>query len=1215
MARFRRFRDGVPGSDKKIMVRATIESGDCWHDVVSRSWPSRADVLRLLRPIVLLSCALLIGWGGWAETRSAGLEARLFAGLDQGFGYSIEPGPSSDVHFPTYGPYDRRLGYVALPHMIATLREHHFKIVRQAALSPRLNRFIADGGYAVYRQKIAAGFTLLNDAGNVIYGERFPQRIYKNFAAIPPLVVKTLLFIEDRHILDPQPVSRDPAVDWPRFLLATASHFVGALNPAKSRGGASTLATQMEKFRHSPGGRTTTYIEKLRQMVSAAANAYRAGPNTLEARRRIVAAYLSSIPLAARPGHGEVLGLGDGLAEWFGEDFAAANTILRAPATTGPALVRKAVVYREMLSLLLADRRPSYYLHNHRAVLGRLTDDYLRRLRSAGVIGRALAQAALAAPLDFREYGSGSVFDPQSAERPILRNLERKLGVDGFDRLARLDMSAATTADIALERKIVHFLDGLADPDRVRSLRLVGPQLLGSGDPSRVIYSIVLYRLGQGRNNLILSADSGNAPFDVNSGAKLMLGSTAKLRTLITYLDIVSALYRRYGHLPGATLKTASEAAQDPLTRWATGYLASAPHADLATLLHAAMQRRYSANPDETFFTGGGVETFQNFDRQEDRETPTVETAFEQSINLAFIRLMRDITRYYIARDVPNAAELLADPTDPERAIYLRRYADREARRYLDRFFADYHGRAKPAILDLLASRTRPSVQDLTIVFRLLRPDASAAVLQGFLAQRLPRRELVRMDIARVYRGFAPSRHKLTDLAFIIGVHPLELWVARHLYRHTNASEADVMAQSTAIRQRVYSWLFERRNLAQQNARIRIVLERDAFDDIFQDWHRLGYPFGSLIPSLGTALGSSGDRPDALAQLIGIVLNGGVRQSAADFTKIDFAQETPYETDMSFAPPSPQRVLAPAVAATVEQALEGVVTDGTGVRLHGADLGVPGLASGGKTGTGDNRFVTSDGTHLTSSRVVDRTATFVFFLGDRLFGAITAYVPGASAADYHFTSALPVVLLAKLAPMVTRPPVERPRVQTLVAAANPSATIGATAAVLRPQPPLPPNFQPAAGSQPKVGRPPEPSPGELVTARGWLTRVQSSADGTYVLDLAEGPEPGAPRTVIRLPEPDALPAADVHLRQADANARRFVQTVFLHGAEPDLRPWPLIHRPYIAVTGQLAVAALATTQNASPPQPALPASSWQIAPATQFEFLRPPAPAAASPGA
>jgi hypothetical protein len=40
----------------------------------------------------------------------------------------------------------------------------------------------------------------------------------------------------------------------------------------------------------------------------------------------------------------------------------------------------------------------------------------------------------------------------------------------------------------------------------------------------------------------------------------------------------------------------------------------------------------------------------------------------------------------------------------------------------------------------------------------------------------------------------------------------------------------------------------------------------------------------------------------------------------------------------------------------------------------------------------------------------------VFFIGDRYFGVITAYVPGQGAQNYNFTSALPVQILKNLAP-------------------------------------------------------------------------------------------------------------------------------------------------------------------------------------------------------
>jgi hypothetical protein len=71
---------------------------------------------------------------------------------------------------------------------------------------------------------------------------------------------------------------------------------------------------------------------------------------------------------------------------------------------------------------------------------------------------------------------------------------------------------------------------------------------------------------------------------------------------------------------------------------------------------------------------------------------------------------------------------------------------------------------------------------------------------------------------------------------------------------------------------------------------------------------------------------------------------------------------------------------------------------------------------GGKTGSGDNRFETfAPGGRLLSSRAVSRTGAFVFYIGDRYYGVITASVTGPGVADYEFTSALPLAVLRLLA--------------------------------------------------------------------------------------------------------------------------------------------------------------------------------------------------------
>jgi hypothetical protein len=96
------------------------------------------------------------------------------------------------------------------------------------------------------------------------------------------------------------------------------------------------------------------------------------------------------------------------------------------------------------------------------------------------------------------------------------------------------------------------------------------------------------------------------------------------------------------------------------------------------------------------------------------------------------------------------------------------------------------------------------------------------------------------------------------------------------------------------------------------------------------------------------------------------------------------------------------------------------VENGTARRAYGSlKDGKNIIPIGGKTGTGDNRIqIFGKGGSVRESRATSRTATFVFIIGDRFFGTITAYVPGAKADNYNFTSALPAQLFKHLAPQI-----------------------------------------------------------------------------------------------------------------------------------------------------------------------------------------------------
>ena len=121
--------------------------------------------------------------------------------------------------------------------------------------SRRLSELAVRGVFNVYPEKSQTGLEVLDMNGAVIQRARYPRMVYPNFEAIPPLVVQALLYVEDRELLDATRPNMNPVIDWERLAMAVAQQGLKAVGREHKEFGASTLATQLEKFRHSPGGK------------------------------------------------------------------------------------------------------------------------------------------------------------------------------------------------------------------------------------------------------------------------------------------------------------------------------------------------------------------------------------------------------------------------------------------------------------------------------------------------------------------------------------------------------------------------------------------------------------------------------------------------------------------------------------------------------------------------------------------------------------------------------------------------------------------------------------------------------------------------------------------------------------------------------------------------------------------------------------------------
>jgi len=975
--------------------------------------------------LVLLLVLIGAGFALHSESRSSRFQAREFSRYAAQLSYTLQPGPSDAMVYPGDGPFDKRLGYSSLGEFLPRLLKRDYVITEQARFSPALLQYSQRGFFVPYQEKVQAGLLINDCRGDALYQFRYPQQFYPTFAGIPPIVVRSLLFIENRDLLDPQQPLANPAVDWPRFAkaaLSQAARLIGL--PGQSAGG-STLATQLEKYRHSPDGLTQSGREKLRQMISASVRAYQSGEQTLQAREDVVRDYLNSVPLSAVPGHGEVHGLAEGLRVWYDADFARTNALLASDDRQ--KLAERGLALREVLSLIIAQRRPSHYLANGRSELADLTDSHIRLLGKNGVIDAALADAALNSNVTYRDWVQQPTLQPIDTNKGInaaRSRLSVLLNRPLYD-LDRLDLSASSTLQSPLQESVSQYLRQLADPAFAASVGLLGERLLTAATTDKVRYSFTLFERGEDGSRVRVQTDNTDQPFDINEGSKLELGSTAKLRVLTTYLEIIAELHEHYGAQTPAALKKEPINEQDRLTRWAVDYLLQNKDHDLAKMLSAALDRPYSASPAESFFTGGGLHHFNNFLAQDNTRNPTLREALRESINLPFIRLMRDLVRYSTYQAPNNSAPLLKDDDNPRRQEYLSRFADREGTEFLLRFWKRYKEKSTQERLDTFLDGVHPSAVRLAAVHRYLLPGASQSAFNTFLRAHWNEDKsgvvLSEKRLTELYKNYGPGAYSLPDQGYIARVHPLDLWLVGFLMQHPQASFKEAVAASRDERQEVYGWLFKSKHKSARDSRIRTMMEVEAFLDIHQRWQRLGYPFDHLVPSLATAIGSSGDRPAALAELIGIIQNDGMRLPTLRIDHLAFASGTPYETRLSNNPGLGKRVLPSEVATALREALSQVVEGGTAKRIQGSFKLADGqpLIMGGKTGTGDNRIESfGSGGRILASRAINRTATFVFYLGDHHFGTLTAFVPGRDAEGLRFTSALPVQVLKGMAPIL-----------------------------------------------------------------------------------------------------------------------------------------------------------------------------------------------------
>jgi membrane peptidoglycan carboxypeptidase len=965
------------------------------------------------------------------EHESSAFQSDFFGALaDQSHHNITTDITAPDITAPI-GPYDQRLGYTLFPSISKTLEDRGFVLTSKATgqtaswhdyyFLPPVNLF------PIYDEKNQAGLSIIDSENISLHKAAYPARIYSSFEDIPELVVKSLLYVENRERLEQTQDSRNYAIEWDRKINAVFQQVNKKMGLPSDGSGGSTLAEQLEKLRHSEGGRTNGMADKATQVFTASARAYAQDRNsTLDSRKTSDLGYINAVPLSGYPGFGEVIGMPDGLAVWFDTNIDDFNKIMHMSEAdlSNAQWDLKAQYYRQTLALIMAVQRPTVYLRKDKTILDGRIDRYLPSFERAGIISPELKERALTMRLDWAGKINPDLLsvEPEKSINLVRSNLLEELRLQSVHDFDRMDIDAESTIDYRATQRVNTVLHDLADPLTVHGQSVVGTRMVKPESAGDIQYTFTLYENVGDMNYLRVQTDNREDEFNLNEDSMLELGSTAKFRTIITYLENTLEVFRTYKNSLSVDLPqlSARQMDEDGITTWVLDYLQSDVidvGRDETLMLNAAMDRVYSARNNASFYTGGGRHRFDNFMRRDNWREVSVREALEDSINLPFIRMMEDIVHYTIYNKLEGVDLAVYDEFDHlDREKYLDRFILHDAVGHFTKIYKRYKGLDSEQVRDRIFAQLREDTPPahLAATHRYIYPESSLEDFSVFLAEHTGESHQSKLDevaYESLHRRYAKNEYDINDRAYITDIHPIELWMAATLIEKPSATWKELRRGAVDLAPEIYTWLKKSNNERLKTRHVYTMLEQDAFVEIHKNWKAKGFPFQRLIPSFATAIGVSGDTPSSLASLMGVVVNAGKRLPNAEFTRVSLGKDTPYERNYTFAPDKKEAVLDPKIAAIVKDNLENVVQNGTGRRAKKAITFSNGLSwpVGGKTGTGDNRieYRGEDG-RMIKSTARNRTATFVFTFGDKYYGSIVAYAPGAESEKEDFTSSLPV---------------------------------------------------------------------------------------------------------------------------------------------------------------------------------------------------------------
>ena len=110
------------------------------------------------------------------EITTSKYQARYLSEIAEQLRFKLNPGASKSIRYPSYGPYDERMGYTLVPDAIGRLEKTGFGYRSPGiVLADDGQYWLINGLFPIYQEKTRTGLNIVDQANTAIFSTIYPR--------------------------------------------------------------------------------------------------------------------------------------------------------------------------------------------------------------------------------------------------------------------------------------------------------------------------------------------------------------------------------------------------------------------------------------------------------------------------------------------------------------------------------------------------------------------------------------------------------------------------------------------------------------------------------------------------------------------------------------------------------------------------------------------------------------------------------------------------------------------------------------------------------------------------------------------------------------------------------------------------------------------------------------------------------------------------------